>query len=161
MRQSSSTRAHSTDQGKGTDADVGDGEVWSGDSACVEREHRGKAADVAGFDGDPARLRENRGWLTLSGQPSAHQPSGDGWVEFAAVENKSTGNAHTGTDRSGWSWSVAMERSEVQGDTEAWLFWPRRLPFVRVQEPVGSESTWGSRRASSSTSSMKETPVIK
>ena len=163
MKRSNSTKAHSTDQARGTDADVGDVEGWSGGSAIVERERRGKGADGVGFDGGPARLRENRDWLTPNGQPSAHHPSGDVDVRvgFAGAENRSTGSAHTGTDRGCWSWPVVMERSEGQGDIEAWLFWPRRSPFVRAQEPVGSESTWGSMQASSSTSSMKEIPVIK
>ena len=96
-----STREHSTDQGKGTDVDVGDGEGRLGDSVVVECERRGKDADGAGSDEGQARLRENRDWLTPSGQPSAHHPSGDidGWTLFAGVENRPSWNAHTATDR--------------------------------------------------------------
>lgn len=59
-RTTNSTRGHSTDQAKGTDADVGD-EERSEDSAVVEYERREKGTDGIGFDGGPTRLRENRG----------------------------------------------------------------------------------------------------
>ena len=59
MKQSNSTTAHSTDQAKGTDADVADGEGWRGDSGV---EHRGKGNDDIEYDEGPAGLRENRDW---------------------------------------------------------------------------------------------------
>ena len=98
---SNSTRGHSTDQAKGTDVDVGDGEGRSGDSVVVECERREKDADGVGSDEGQARLRENQDWLTPNEQPSASHPSGDidGWTRFAGVENRSSGNAHTVTDR--------------------------------------------------------------
>ena len=135
-------RAHSIDQAKGTDVDVGDGEGrWEGSEVAV-REHRGKGVDGAASVGGLARLHENRDWLKLNEQPSAHHPSGDidKWVGTAGGGNKSTGNAHTVADRACWSRPAAMGRSGGQGDSEAWLFWPRRSPFARAQEPVDSES---------------------
>jgi len=154
---SNSTREHSTDQAKGTDVDVGDGEGWSGGSAVVECGYRGKAVGSVGSDGGQARLRENRDWLTPNGQPLAH-PSGDndGWVPFAGVGNMSSAGAHTLTDRVCWSRPAATEWSEGRGGSGVWLFWPRRQPSFRARGLVGSESRWGSRRASSSTSSMKK-----
>ena len=93
-RRMNSTRAHSTDQVKGTDVGVDDGKGRSGDSAVVEGKHR---IDSFGSDGGPARLHENRDWLMQNGQPLAHHPSGNigEWAEFAGVENRWTGNAHT------------------------------------------------------------------
>ena len=70
-------RAHLTDQGKGTDADGVDGEGQLGDSGIAEREHRGKGIDDVGSDGCPAKLPENQGWLTQSGQPSARLRNDD------------------------------------------------------------------------------------
>jgi len=97
---SNSTRGHSTDQARGTDVDVGDVEGRSGGSAVVERERRGKDGDGVGSDEGQAKLRENQGWLTPNGPPSAYHPSGDigEWPHFAGVENKSSGNAHIVTD---------------------------------------------------------------
>ena len=98
---SNSTRGHSTDQAKGTDVDVGDGEGRLGDSVVVECECRGKDVDGVGSDEGRARLRENQDWLTPNGQPSAYHPSGDidGSTQFAGVESRSSGNAHIVTDR--------------------------------------------------------------
>lgn len=105
-KRSNSARGRSIDQAKETDAGDGDGEERSGDSVVVgERWRRGKDADGVESDGSPTTLRESRGWLTPNARPLEYHPSGDidGWVRFAGVENKSTGSAHTVTDRAYWS----------------------------------------------------------
>ena len=59
MKLSNSARARSTDQAKGTDVDVADGEGWWADSGIVGREYRGKGVDGVGSVEGPARPLEN------------------------------------------------------------------------------------------------------